>query len=195
MKKMLLELSFEEIQYFKRYLMTLNEKFSDRTFLDNFFEKISVKKFDDVCKTVKRNVEKFDNMNENHKLDIFSTSTELRLSPDYETFPESCYIKYLNRLIFFRFGKKLVFKDFDTEHFEKTFKLKPTNEIFEKHLQKFVGLNKLFSPLVLKETTVKIDSEELLNDDMWLGIPISKNNSKEFNQMMLSLWCYVESSC
>lgn len=196
--KSLLDLEYNEIIYFKNYVKTLNEKFSDRSVLDMYFEKLSLKSFDEMLRSLKFMSEKSDIVTEeSEKLEIFDTSTAIKLSPEFETTEKSSYIKFLSELVFFRFGKKLVFKNFNVETFCKKFNLKVSNpEILEKHFSKLMELNNFFSGLRLDTANVEIDSEELWNklgDNMtWLGIPISKNNSKEFNQMMLTIWLYVE---
>ena len=196
MRKSLLDLSLDEIHYFKNYLKTLNSKFLDRNILDSYFEKLCLKSFNDVCKSIKYNVE-IKNIDDNGSLDIFNPSCDIKLSPDYETNNKSDYVKFVSRLIFFKFGQKLVFKNFDVENFEKTFKLTVLYpDTLTKHFEKIININNLFNNVNLPSKDINISDDFYFCDDFetWLGIPISKNNSKEFNQLMLDIWLFIETS-
>ena len=106
----------------------------------------------------------------------------------------------MTNLIFFKFGFKIRFKNLTVKHFEEYFDLTVNNyEILEKHFSRLKEITKYFSGLQLQEIEVDIISDKLfiinnLDNEFktWLGIPISKNNNKKFNQMMLDIWCYVE---
>lgn len=190
---LLIELNINEIQYFKKYLQTLNDKFLDRTILDNYFEKLCLKNYDDMCKSLKFNMEPSEKIGENEQFDIFNPSTKIKLSPNFVTTERSYYLKYLTYLTFFKFGKKIKFKNLNVNNFEKYFGLKISNhELMAKHFERLIDVNKYFDALQLKEIEISIDDLWTNDFETWLGIPISKNNSKEFNQFMLDIWCCVE---
>lgn len=196
--KKLIELEYNEIIYFKKYLQTLNEKFLDKNYLDKFFEKLCLKSFDDVCKSLKYNMEPSEKIDSNNgKLEIFNSSTKIKLSPEFETTEKNFYIHCLTYLTFFKFGKLINFKNLTTKDFTKHFGLTINNQnLLEEHFEKLNEANKYFSNFQFKIIDVNIDDDLWINEndfETWLSIPISKNNDKDFNQLMLNIWCFIES--
>lgn len=202
MDKSLKNLSYKEIIYLKNYIRTLNKKFLNQSYLDVYFEKLCHKNFIEICNSLKFMTQKDDLITDDEpiNLNIFDKSLSLKLSPEYETTEKNNYINLMTNLIFFKFGFKIRFKNLTVKHFEEYFDLTVNNyEILEKHFSRLKEITKYFSGLQLQEIEVDIISDKLfiinnLDNEFktWLGIPISKNNNKKFNQMMLDIWCYVE---
>ena len=137
---------------------------------------------------------------ESINLNIFDSSTSIKVSPEYETNEKNNYLNLMTNLIFFKFGHRIKFKNLTVKDFEKYFDLTVNNkEILEKHFSRLKEITKYFSGLQISENEIDITSDKFFMIDnldnefkTWLGIPISKNNSKKFNQLMLDIWCFIE---